>query len=173
LSLGLTEHRAMKTYWGSGGTAPRILGLGTRWKWVVSFTPQPLYPEGKRPRYPLHLMAESYTICSSCSRQQSRNFWIHPHIYMCVCACTPKAHEISLPNIISLFLKKKNILYIQNGAVLRHHHIYLPQQRNKEHITITRLVHTHSCKRTLRSVLLCSNCRSTFRLEAHDGTRKP
>jgi hypothetical protein len=27
--------------------------LGTRWRWVNSFTPRPLYPRGKRPRYPL------------------------------------------------------------------------------------------------------------------------
>jgi hypothetical protein len=27
--------------------------LGTRWRWVVSFTPRPLYPRGKRPWYPL------------------------------------------------------------------------------------------------------------------------
>jgi hypothetical protein len=27
--------------------------LGTRWRWVVSFTPRPLYPQGKSPRYPL------------------------------------------------------------------------------------------------------------------------
>lgn len=25
--------------WGSGDKAPRFLGLGTRWKWVVCFTP--------------------------------------------------------------------------------------------------------------------------------------
>jgi len=25
--------------WVSGGIAPRILSLDTRWKWVVSFTP--------------------------------------------------------------------------------------------------------------------------------------
>jgi hypothetical protein len=30
----------MKTYWGSGGIAPRILDLGTRWRCVVSFTPR-------------------------------------------------------------------------------------------------------------------------------------
>jgi len=35
LTLCLTKHHAMKTYWGSGGTAPCILGLGTRWRWVV------------------------------------------------------------------------------------------------------------------------------------------
>jgi hypothetical protein len=43
----------MKRYWGSGGVAPRIPDLGTRWRWVVSFTPQPLYPQGKNPWYPL------------------------------------------------------------------------------------------------------------------------
>jgi len=32
---------------GSGDIAPRILKLGTRWRWVVSFTLQPLYPWGK------------------------------------------------------------------------------------------------------------------------------
>jgi hypothetical protein len=44
----------MKGYWGSGGIAPRILDLGTRWKWVVSFTPRPLYPQGRSPWYPFH-----------------------------------------------------------------------------------------------------------------------
>jgi hypothetical protein len=32
LSLCLTKHHAMKTYWGSGSIAPRILDLGTRWR---------------------------------------------------------------------------------------------------------------------------------------------
>jgi hypothetical protein len=41
----LTEHHAMKTYTGSGGMAPRILDLGTRWsEWSASrpsrFTPR-------------------------------------------------------------------------------------------------------------------------------------
>jgi hypothetical protein len=30
-----------------------ILGFGIRWRWVVSFTPLPLYPRVKNPRYPL------------------------------------------------------------------------------------------------------------------------
>jgi hypothetical protein len=38
---------------GSGDIAPRILDLGTRWRWVVSFTSRPLYPQGKSPWYPL------------------------------------------------------------------------------------------------------------------------
>ena len=34
---------AMKVYWGDRGIAPLILNLGTIWRWVVSFTPRPLY----------------------------------------------------------------------------------------------------------------------------------
>jgi hypothetical protein len=49
----LTKHHAMKAYWESGGIAPRILDLGTRWRWVVSFTPPSLHPQGNSPWYPL------------------------------------------------------------------------------------------------------------------------
>jgi hypothetical protein len=45
----LIRHHAMRTYWGNGGIAPRILNLGTRWKWVVSFMPRPHYPRRKSP----------------------------------------------------------------------------------------------------------------------------
>jgi len=51
LSLGLTKHHAMKTYGGSGGIAPRILKVGTRWRRVFSFTALSLPLRGKRPRY--------------------------------------------------------------------------------------------------------------------------
>jgi hypothetical protein len=39
----------MQAYCGSGGTAARILDLVTTWRWVVSFTPRPLYTHGKLP----------------------------------------------------------------------------------------------------------------------------
>jgi hypothetical protein len=52
LCFFFTEHHAMKTYCGSGGIGPLILDIGTR-RWVVSFTPRPLYSKGKNPRYPL------------------------------------------------------------------------------------------------------------------------
>jgi hypothetical protein len=38
---------------GSGGTAPRILDLGTRRSWVVSFTSRSLFPQVKSPSYSL------------------------------------------------------------------------------------------------------------------------
>jgi hypothetical protein len=44
-SCGLTEHHAMKTYWGTGGIAPRILDLGTRWSSAALLTEKyPLLP---------------------------------------------------------------------------------------------------------------------------------
>jgi hypothetical protein len=48
--FSLTEHQAVKAYWGSGYIAPSILDLGTRWRWVDTFTPRPLYPQGRSPR---------------------------------------------------------------------------------------------------------------------------
>jgi hypothetical protein len=32
LSLCLTKHHTMKTYWGNGGIAPHILDLGPAWR---------------------------------------------------------------------------------------------------------------------------------------------
>ena len=40
---------ALKTYRGSGGTAPHILNMGTKWKWVVSLTPRPFQPQERTP----------------------------------------------------------------------------------------------------------------------------
>jgi hypothetical protein len=37
----------------SGCIDPHFLDLGTSWRWVVNFTPRPLYPRGKSPRYSL------------------------------------------------------------------------------------------------------------------------
>jgi hypothetical protein len=42
--LFLTEHHAMKAYWGSGYITPRILDPGARWRLMVNFTPRQLYP---------------------------------------------------------------------------------------------------------------------------------
>jgi len=42
----------MKAYWGNEGIAPRIFDLGTRCRWMVSFTPRLLYLQGKTPWYP-------------------------------------------------------------------------------------------------------------------------
>jgi hypothetical protein len=51
--VALTEHHAMKAYWGNEIIAPRILDFDTRWRSVVSFTPRPLLPPGKKPLVPI------------------------------------------------------------------------------------------------------------------------
>jgi hypothetical protein len=43
----------MKAYWGVEVLLHSFFVFATRWKWVVSFTPWPLYPQGKSPWYPL------------------------------------------------------------------------------------------------------------------------
>jgi hypothetical protein len=43
----------MKAYWGVAVQLHSFFDLGTRWRWVVSFMPRPLYPQGKSPWYPL------------------------------------------------------------------------------------------------------------------------
>jgi hypothetical protein len=48
-----TKHHAMKAYWGSGCISPRRLDLGTKWRWVVSFTQWSFSLQGKSPCYPL------------------------------------------------------------------------------------------------------------------------
>jgi hypothetical protein len=52
VSLCLTKLHAVTTYWGSGSIAP--LNAGTRWRWLVNFTPRPLCPQCKRTRYQLN-----------------------------------------------------------------------------------------------------------------------
>jgi hypothetical protein len=55
VKLSLCFNRASRhgSVLGERGIAPRILDLSTRWRWMVSFTPRPLYPQEKSPLYPL------------------------------------------------------------------------------------------------------------------------
>jgi hypothetical protein len=53
LSLSLNWAPCHEGVLESGDIDPRILDLGTRWRWVVNFTPRPLYPWGRSPWYPL------------------------------------------------------------------------------------------------------------------------
>jgi hypothetical protein len=49
----LTEHHSIKAYWGMEVQLHSFFDLGTRCRWVVNFTPLPLYPQGKSLLYPL------------------------------------------------------------------------------------------------------------------------
>jgi hypothetical protein len=43
----------MKAYWGMEAQLHSFFELGTKWRWGVIFTLQPLYVQGKSPWYPL------------------------------------------------------------------------------------------------------------------------
>jgi hypothetical protein len=49
LSLCLNKHHAMKAYWEVEVYLHSFFELGTRWRWVVNFTPRLLYPRGRGP----------------------------------------------------------------------------------------------------------------------------
>jgi hypothetical protein len=69
----------MKAYRESRGIAPRIFDLGTRWRWVVSFTTRPLYPQGKRPWYPLDRRLGGSQSRSGCGGEEN-NSQLRPEI---------------------------------------------------------------------------------------------
>jgi hypothetical protein len=58
---------------GSGGRAPRTLDLDTKWRWVVSFTPRPLYSQGKNPSYLLDMRLGGPYSCSG-RGDEEKNF---------------------------------------------------------------------------------------------------
>jgi hypothetical protein len=53
-----------------------LLDLGTRWRWVISFTPQPLYPWGKRSWYPLDRRLGGPESLSGCCREEKNLFLV-------------------------------------------------------------------------------------------------
>jgi hypothetical protein len=54
LFLSLTKQALRhKGVWWNGWIDPRFLHLDNSWRWLVSFTPRPLYPRWKNPRYSL------------------------------------------------------------------------------------------------------------------------
>jgi hypothetical protein len=53
LSLCLINETTPWRRMGEWRYSSTIIDLSIRWRWVFSFTPRPLYPRGKRPRYPL------------------------------------------------------------------------------------------------------------------------
>jgi hypothetical protein len=63
----------MKTGSGSGGITSRILDLGTRWRWMVSFTPRPLYRQGESPLYPLDRSLDEPQSSSGCGGEEKNS----------------------------------------------------------------------------------------------------
>jgi hypothetical protein len=77
LCFFLTEHHAMKAYWGSRGIQLNaFFNLGTGWRWVVSFTPRPIYSQGKSSWYPLDRRLGGPQSCSGRGGEE-KNFQPH------------------------------------------------------------------------------------------------
>jgi hypothetical protein len=74
-------NQIMKMHCGSVGIAPRILNLSTRWRWVVSFTSQPLYSRGQE--------SPSFTHCIG--------GWVGPRAGMDAVAKRKKVPSLPLP----------------------------------------------------------------------------
>jgi hypothetical protein len=69
----------LEDMWSSGGMAPSILDLGTRWRWVVCFTPRPLYPRGNRPRHPSDRRMDGPQKRSQRCREYKSCLWLYSH----------------------------------------------------------------------------------------------
>jgi hypothetical protein len=81
MSLCLTKHHVVKTYWGSRGIAPRIFNLSTRWRRVVSFTPRPFYPCSSTWILPVHNSFRGAVFLQSLdwTLRYQKSFWIRAH----------------------------------------------------------------------------------------------
>jgi hypothetical protein len=81
----------------SGGSAPGIFKLATRWRWVVNLTPWPLYPRGKGSRYPLdmRLGGASQSVRTVWSREGCVSIvkWDAGKV-MVKCGCTSSWHYL-------------------------------------------------------------------------------
>jgi hypothetical protein len=112
----------MKTYWGSEGIAPRILELGTRWRWVVSFTPRPLYLQSKSPWYPLdRRMDEPQNRSGRCGEE--KNSQSPPGIEPYNSACPIDRWLRTVKWLLSR-RPDQDVSYKRFGGVLYHFHNY-------------------------------------------------
>jgi hypothetical protein len=141
----------MKTYgkWSCGST---ILDLGTKWRWVVSFTPRPLYSLGKSPRYPLDKrLGGPQNLCECCGEEKN-----------CAPAGirTPAVQPVASPTELSrlrviLLIQHFNantdssLKYVRISIVLFHccfnkvYLIYMPFEKMTPILVISRWVSLH------------------------------
>jgi hypothetical protein len=135
----------MKAYWGSGVIASRILDLGTRRSWVVSFTAQPLYPHGKNPWYPLYWRLSGPEIRSGHPFQNVYVLFPHFHVVsqLPISFLTNIQYEF-LVSPIQWFTKSGTDLWWFRFAL--HGTLWSPVQGKKKNIKLT-------CKCTFRNYL--------------------
>jgi hypothetical protein len=116
LSLCLTNQALRhEDVWGSGCTEPHFVYLETRssWKWVISFTPLPLYPRGKNPSYPLDTRLGGP---QSRSGRRGENSW--PYRESCITNRQIHAPSIDETNNETLILQDFVLLYLKETSLV-------------------------------------------------------
>jgi hypothetical protein len=122
-----------------------ILDLGTRWRWVVSFMPRPLYPQGKSPPspYPLDRRLGGPQNQSGCFRVEKNLFpllgiepwppspWpvaILPELYRLLLSIYKYMLKAQSNNKLYLWQFK----WLHVSVSISHYHHTLPMERIKK-----------------------------------------
>jgi hypothetical protein len=104
----------MKTYGGVEAQRATTFDLGTRWSWVVSFTPQPLCPQGKSPGYLLHsrLAGAPEPIWSLRRREKSLAPFGNriPIPRLCTVVRSPPLYQMRYPTVLAYWNRKRAVL---------------------------------------------------------------
>jgi hypothetical protein len=103
--------------WRSGSTDPHLPDLGTSWRWVVSFTPRPLYLRGKSPRYPLDRRLGGYQNLSE-RRGEERIPDFNGTRTPTVRSSSPQ--PVAIPTELSRLLEGVPVRYSLDMRTLRH-----------------------------------------------------
>jgi hypothetical protein len=101
--LSITQWRHM----GESRYTSTILGLDTRWRWVVSFKPRPLYPWGKSSRYPSDRRLDGPQSRFGC-REVEKNLLPVPWIKLRSSSQRPSLCRLSYPgswNKLTIFIR--------------------------------------------------------------------
>jgi hypothetical protein len=97
---------------GGGGYSSIFLDLGTRWRWVVSITPLPLYPRGKRLRYPLNRrLGEPQSRFGRCEQEKNLALpGIEPR---------PSLYRLNKPNTANIEARMENLRFLWRSRTTR------------------------------------------------------
>jgi len=106
--------------------APRILNLSIRRSCVVSFTPWPLYPWGKCPRYPLYLTLGGPQTRFECGgkekhpcfcRESNQVYMRRSTFHLSETLCAWRSHELSPSDEACSAYKWRILIYVTSGGL--------------------------------------------------------
>jgi hypothetical protein len=92
-----------------------FLELGTRWRWVISFTPQQLYSWGKSHRYPFYRRLGGSQNRCGCRRDEGNMHWRESKPDRP--ACSPSLYRLSYLHSLILTLIRAFCFWSGNGYI--------------------------------------------------------